>query len=398
MSPSSTWWCSSMSQAARRRRRSPTRSRPPGRSCSPCSTRRSRVTVIGFGGVNHVVPNENPTTWSAGPPSPAAANLGYLASCVNKLHRRTETEGDDTDYAAALGQAMSYFNPGTSVRAAVPVRGDQGHLDDDRRRRGRAPRYPAVRHRLAAGRAGGDQPAAGRRPADGVQVWPLGFGTDIGTGITEPQAKAYLNQDRRGNAAPAVCDKRHVDHQPHATWVNKPPRRDQRAQPAVRGRRLPGHELRRTPRSAAASRPGKLTVTSPDHRQRRGDQRRPRKPWRPGRGSPCRDGRPWTDSSAISGQDTSPVEVLHIANITSDEVGTWGIHLTAPAGAGQPAGRGERHRVLAGRGAGGDHRRPAEREAGPADQRHAERAPPRTGRSPIPATLKSLPGGGHRLR
>jgi hypothetical protein len=44
------------------------------------------------------------------------------------------------------------------------------------------------------------------------------------------------------------------------------------------------------------------------------------------------DGKSWTDSSAISGQDTSPVEVLHVSNITSDEVGTWKVHLTAPPG------------------------------------------------------------------
>jgi hypothetical protein len=54
-----------------------------------------------------------------------------------------------------------------------------------------------------------------------VQVWPLGFGTDIGTGLTESQALSYLNNIAAGGA-PAVCDKQHVVNQPHATWVNNP--------------------------------------------------------------------------------------------------------------------------------------------------------------------------------
>jgi hypothetical protein len=43
------------------------------------------------------------------------------------------------------------------------------------------------------------------------------------------------------------------------------------------------------------------------------------------------DGQQWTDSSAISGQD-SPVEVLHLDNLTSAETGTWTIKLTATSG------------------------------------------------------------------
>ena len=42
--------------------------------------------------------------------------------------------------------------------------------------------------RLAARRADRDQPADGRREAGGVQLWPLGFGADVGTGVTQAQA------------------------------------------------------------------------------------------------------------------------------------------------------------------------------------------------------------------
>ena len=70
---------------------------------------------------------------------------------------------------------------------------------------------------------------------------------------------------------------------------------------------------------------GTLHVTIPRHRQRRRDQRRPGEPRRPGELLPA-GRRAWTDASAISGQD-SPVEVLHLANITGADVGTWQIQL-----------------------------------------------------------------------
>ncbi len=38
----------------------------------------------------------------------------------------------------------------------------------------------------------------------GVQVWPLGFGADVGTGVTQAQALDYLNE-MAANGAPAVC-------------------------------------------------------------------------------------------------------------------------------------------------------------------------------------------------
>ena len=81
----------------------------------------SRVTVVGFGGVNHVAPNQTPVDVVCQPTiASGTQNLSYLASCVSKLHRRTEQEGDDTDYAAALGQAMSYLSPNSTSAPASP--------------------------------------------------------------------------------------------------------------------------------------------------------------------------------------------------------------------------------------------------------------------------------------
>jgi von Willebrand factor type A domain len=81
----------------------------------------SRVTVIGFGGVNHVVPDQDPVDIACQPTIASGADLNYLASCVSSLHRRTEAEGDDTDYAAALGQAMTYFNQDTAFGKQSPA-------------------------------------------------------------------------------------------------------------------------------------------------------------------------------------------------------------------------------------------------------------------------------------
>ena len=50
-------------------------------------------------------------------------------------------------------------------------------------------------------------------------MWPLGR-TDIGTGMTEPQALAYLNT-MAADGAPARAPPDVAD-QPHATWVDNP--------------------------------------------------------------------------------------------------------------------------------------------------------------------------------
>ena len=251
------------------------RSRPSGRSCRPCSTRRSRVTVIGFGGVNHVAPNQNPVdvvcqpTIASGTRQPGlprvlreqAAPPHRAGGRRHRLRRRARP-GDELP------------EPEHHRRAAVPGRGDQGHPDDDRRRRGRAPRHPAVRQRLAgtaSSRRSTSSCAAAR--SDGVQVWPLGFGTDIGTGITEPQALQYLNQIAAGGA-PAVCDKRHVANQPHATWVNNPSDAINALNQLYADAALPRHRLGADHRRRR--RPDRHTVGEhPRHRQRRRDQRRP---------------------------------------------------------------------------------------------------------------------------
>ena len=290
----------------------------------------SRVTVVGFGGVNHVAPNQTPVDVVCQPTiASGTRNLSYLASCVSKLHHRTEQEGDDTDYAAALGQAMSYLSPNSTSVPAPPsgaikviLMMTDGAVDVHRDTQQYGSNWmegeqQAVNEQLAAARS------------DGAQVWPLGFGTDIGTGITEPQALQYLNQVAAGGA-PAVCDKRHVANQPHATWVNNPSDAINALNQLYADAACLGTGSAQTTVGGGVQ-TGTLSVSIPDiasdavisvDRVNPAIQVSFSLP----------DGQSWTDSSAISGQDTSPVEVLHVSNITSDEVGTWKIHLTAPPG------------------------------------------------------------------
>jgi hypothetical protein len=186
----------------------------------------SRVTVIGFGGVNHVAPSQVPTDVACVPTiASGAANLDYLSTCVSKLHRRTEAEGDDRDYAAALAQAMSYLSPSSTAMPPSPagaikvilmmtdgvpdVHRDTQPYGSDWQLGERT----AISHQLSAAKAAG------------VQFWPLGFGTDFGnvdgTNITESSALSYLNTMAR-QAALSACGSTHTAVQPHATWVKNP--------------------------------------------------------------------------------------------------------------------------------------------------------------------------------
>jgi hypothetical protein len=284
----------------------------------------SRVTVIGFGGVNHVAPGQNPVDVTCQPTiASGAANLDYLSNCVGKLHRRTEAEGDDTDYAAALGEAMNYLGPGSAATPPAPPKAikvilmmTDGAVDVHRNTQQYGTNWQL-----------GEQTAIDQQltaaTSAGVQVWPLGFGTDVGTGVTQPQALTYLN-NMAAHGAPAVCDTRHAANQPHATWVNNP----SDAISALDQLYADAACLGSNGSSGPAS--GGLTVSIPAIASSAAisvDRVNPAIAvtfTRP-------DGTTWTDASAISGADNnSPVEVLHIADITSADVGTWKMKLTAP--------------------------------------------------------------------
>jgi hypothetical protein len=283
----------------------------------------SRVTVIGFGGVNHVAPDQVPTDVACVPTIVSgAANLDYLSSCAANLHRRTEAEGDDTDYAAALGEAMSFLSPTSTATPPSPkgaikiiLMMTDGAVDVHR-----DTQQYGTDWQLGEQTAINAQLAAARQ--DGVQVWPLGFGTEIGSGLTEAQALTKLNALAH-NGAPAVCDKKHVANQPHATWVNNPDDAIAALDQLYADAACVGTMTVQGPASS-----GQLTLTVPQIASAAVISVARENPGvtvsfeTPG-------GQRWTDASAISGQD-SPVETLHLNNVNQADVGVWKIHLSAP--------------------------------------------------------------------
>ncbi|WP_146607528.1 vWA domain-containing protein [Spongiactinospora gelatinilytica] len=131
----------------------------------------SQVAVVGFGSSNG--PGQAPVTLVCPLAEVATAqDRESLGRCVDKLHRRTEQEGNDTDHAAALDQAMAIMNePDDRERAKIVFLLTDGRLDV----------AESVRH--------GPDPQARNSNAQReieatlkeaqtarVQVWPLGFG------------------------------------------------------------------------------------------------------------------------------------------------------------------------------------------------------------------------------
>lgn len=277
----------------------------------------SRVTVVGFGGVNNVAPGQNPVNVACQPTTASGAqHLAYLSTCVNSLHRRTEAEGDDTDYAAALGQATGYFNPATALGRQSPpgaikviLMMTDGGVDVHRDTQQYGQDWLAGVHQAI-----NEQLALARQ--DHVQVWTLGMGTDI-----TPPDQQYL-QYLAASGARSACHP-----EPHSTLVTN--RADALAalnqlyaQAACAGTSAPPPI-----NFGGGIKNGTLQVTIPAIASDaaisvdRGDPGVQVSFYQP-------SGKLWTDSSAISGEG-SAVAVLHLA---SPAPGTWQIKLTAPPG------------------------------------------------------------------
>ncbi len=292
----------------------------------------SRVTVIGFGGVNHVAPNQVATDVACVPTiADSQANLGYLSNCVSKVHRRSEAEGDDTDYAAALSQAMSYLGPSSTATPPSPdgaikviMMMTDGAVDVHRN-----PQQYGTNWQLGEQTAINEQLGAAK--TDGVQFWPLGFGTEYGsvdgTSITKASALSYLN-NMASQASPSVCGTKRTAVQPHATWVNNPDDALNAVDQLYADASCAGASYAQG--TLAGGKSTTLKVSIPQiasaaaisvARGSAGVQ----VSFQPPKGASI------SNSPSISGQD-SPVEVLHLNNITQGDVGTWEIRLTAPAG------------------------------------------------------------------
>ena len=245
---------------------------------------------------------------------------------MSGLHRRTGAEGDDTDYAAALAQAMNYLGPGTPYSQQSPSGSTKaiflmtdGGLDVHR-----DPQYlpdwlPAARHAV-------DLQLAAAQAAN-VQVWPLGFGS------ISPPDQQYLDHLATGGTQSA-CDSREVSR-PHATVVQNPSDALDALDALYAAAGCFGtSKSGPVPINAGQSRT--LQVSIPAIASDVAISVR--------KGNPAirvdyvtPDGATVTGSSRggstfqRSGQDTA-VDVLHV---TDPAPGTWQIRLTAPPGLGQ---------------------------------------------------------------
>ncbi|MGH3158145.1 MAG: VWA domain-containing protein, partial [Streptosporangiaceae bacterium] len=277
----------------------------------------SRITVVGFGGANNLVPNQDPVSVACNPTIvDSPRNLDYLSTCVNSLHRRTEREGDDTDYAAALGQAMTYFNPASPYGAQSPsgaikviLMMTDGGVDVHRDTRQYGQNWlqgetQAINEQLAKARQ------------YHAQLWTLGMGTDI-----TPANEAYLRH-LAASGAPSPCGET-----PRSTLVTDRANALAALSQLYADASCGQGYYHAPPQPLDPSGHARLQVSIPAFATDaaiavdKGDPGVQVSFYQPG-------GALWTQSSAISGQ-AGDVEVLHVTN---PRPGTWTMKLTAPPG------------------------------------------------------------------
>jgi hypothetical protein len=286
---------------------------------------RSRVTVFGFGGTDGAAPNQNPIDAVCQPTVVnSKANLEYLATCVDKLHARTQVQGNNTDYVAALTQAMNVLSPSTPTGQQSPagavkviIMMTDGGLDETGN-----PAYPQPNWQTAAKNAVSLELSAAQQA--GAEVWPLGFGS------IDPSDQNYLFSLATGGGQNA-CDSRSAS-KPHGIVA-------QNSQAALAAL----NELFAAATCSGMSNGGSVTVPP-------GGSRTLSVNIPPiassgaisvNKGNPAiqvkfvaPDGAAVTGGSTVNGStfqisgENSAVEVLHITNPDS---GTWQIQLTAPS-------------------------------------------------------------------
>lgn len=285
---------------------------------------RSRVTIFGFGGANGAAPNQNPIDEVCQPTLlNTKAHLEYLAGCVTKLHARTADQGNNTDYVAALTQAMNILGPGTPEGQQSPpgalkviMMMTDGGLDETNN-----PAYPQPNWQTAAKHAVSVELNDVQQA--GVEVWPLGFGT-----IDAADASYLASLATEGGQS--TCDSRSASR-PHSIIA-------QNSQAALNAL----YQLFAAATCAGISNGGStvippggsrtLTVTIPPIASSGAIS--------VNKGNPAiqvkfvaPDGAAVTDGTTVDGStyqisgENAAVEVLHISNPQS---GSWQVQLTAP--------------------------------------------------------------------
>ncbi|WP_203901830.1 vWA domain-containing protein [Virgisporangium aliadipatigenens] len=133
----------------------------------------SELAVVGFASSN--APGQSPVD-NVCPLTKVDSDLhrNSLAQCVQKLRRREDSEGNDTDFANALNDALSIIGTADAGQQKMIFLLTDGALDVGRSPSWGGPDATPVERNAAARQAmnASLQIAADR----GVQVWPLGFG------------------------------------------------------------------------------------------------------------------------------------------------------------------------------------------------------------------------------
>ncbi len=134
----------------------------------------SQVAVVGFGSSN--APGQTPVDNVCRlTKTDNDADRGYLSECVDKLHARTEAEGNDTDFAKAMEQALSILNePSSTPQSKLIFLLTDGQLDVHR-----SPSWGSDPSRRDAAALSQLHQDLGQAATQGVQVWPLGFGDQV---------------------------------------------------------------------------------------------------------------------------------------------------------------------------------------------------------------------------
>ena len=129
----------------------------------------SQVSVIGFGSADG--PGQSPVDVVCKPTVlDDQQSRDALGKCVEALHRRADGEGNDTDHAAALQQALSIARSGGPDRKVVFLLTD-GKLDVSN-----SPAYGDTPQRRNTAAAGDVRQTLTALAKEKAQVWPLGFG------------------------------------------------------------------------------------------------------------------------------------------------------------------------------------------------------------------------------
>ncbi|WP_086665138.1 vWA domain-containing protein [Lentzea kentuckyensis] len=161
----------------------------------------STVTVAGFGS-NNGQPGQKAVNEVCPPSKVASAqDQQRLSDCVKQLHSRTAAEGDGTDHAAALQQALNHLS-GQKDGAKLVFLLTDGKLNVED-----SPGYAPdnvgdQRNRIAAGII---DTLLVKAREEQVQIWPLGFGDVDGSRLEQFAKSAYQGKCGARSPTPSAA-------------------------------------------------------------------------------------------------------------------------------------------------------------------------------------------------